>query len=43
MYVYVGAPGDSSFTSVGMQPSVQEQPLIIGSRIGRVVIEIVNP
>jgi len=43
MTVFVGAPGNSSFTSVGMQPSVVEEPLIIGSRIGRITVSIVNP
>jgi len=42
MYVYVGAPGDSLYFGRNATIS-QEQPLIIGSRIGRVVIEIVNP
>ena len=40
MTVFVGAPGDSSFTSNGMLPSDQEDDLLIATRVGRVTIVI---
>jgi len=40
MTVFVGAPGDSAFTSNGMMPSTPEQDLILGTRIGRVTVTI---
>jgi len=36
--VYVQAPGDSSFTSEGMQPSVETKKLLIAARIGNVTV-----
>lgn len=36
MVVYVGAPGDSSFESVGMQPAPLSKAIIIGIMIGNV-------
>ena len=38
--VFVGAPGDSSFTSDGMIPSTQSTELLIGSSIGTVTVVI---
>lgn len=40
MTVYVGAPGDSAFTSNGMMPSRQENQLLIACRVGTVEIVI---
>jgi len=40
MTVYVGAPGDSAFTSVGMMPSQQESDLLVLTRVGTVTIVI---
>lgn len=36
--VYVGAPGDSSFESNGMQPSVETKKLIITMKVGNVTV-----
>ena len=36
--VEVGAPGDSAFTSNGMQPSEQTEKLILQSKLGTVTI-----
>ena len=38
--VFVGAPGDSSFESNGMQPATQSEELLIGSSIGTVTVVI---
>ena len=38
--VFVGAPGDSSFTSDGMIPSTQSTELLIGSTLGTVSVVI---
>lgn len=38
MTVYVGAPGDSSFESNGMQPSVETKKLIITTKVGNVTV-----
>jgi hypothetical protein len=38
--VFVGAPGDSSFESNGMQPATQSGELLIGSSIGTVTVVI---
>jgi hypothetical protein len=40
MTVFVGASGDSSFESNGMQPSEPSRALIIGSSVGKVTVEI---
>ncbi len=40
MTVFVGASGDSSFESNGMQPSKPSRALIIGSSVGKVTVEI---
>lgn len=36
--VFVGAPGDSSFTSNGMQPSKETKKLIIAVKVGNVTV-----
>lgn len=36
--VFVGSPGNSSFTSKGMQPSNQTKKLLIGVKIGKVTV-----
>jgi len=36
--VYVQAPGDSSFTSDGLQPSIETKKLLIAVRIGNVTV-----
>ena len=36
--VYVGAPGDSSFESNGMQPSRETKKLIITTKVGNVTV-----
>jgi len=36
--VYVGAPGDSSFESNGMQPSTPTKKLIITTKVGNVTV-----
>lgn len=38
LVVEVGAPGDSAFTSDGMQPSEQTERLLLQSRLGKVTI-----
>ena len=38
--VFVGAPGDSAFTSDGMQPSNQSREWLIGTSIGTVSVVI---
>ena len=38
--VYVGAPGDSSFSSNGMQPSPETKKLIITTKVGNVTVSI---
>jgi len=38
--VFVGAPGDSAFTSDGMIPSEQSTELLIGSTLGTVSVVI---
>jgi len=40
--VFVGAPGDSSFESDGMQPVTQTKKLFIGTNIGDVTIGVVT-
>ena len=40
MIVFVGGSGDSSFTSNGMQPSEESRALIMGSSVGKVIVEI---
>jgi len=40
MTVYVGAPGDSAFTSDGMMPSQQTERLLLQPRLGTVTIVI---
>lgn len=36
--VFVGAPGDSAFTSNGMQPSKETKKLIIAVKVGNVTV-----
>ena len=38
--VFVGAPGDSAFTSDGMIPSTQSTELLIASTVGKVSVVI---
>ena len=38
--VFVGAPGDSAFTSDGMIPSTQSTQLLIASTVGKVSVVI---
>ena len=38
--VFVGAPGDSAFTSDGMIPSTQSTELLIASTVGKVTVVI---
>ena len=38
--VFVGAPGDSAFTSDGMIPSTQRTELLIASTVGKVTVVI---
>jgi NAD-dependent SIR2 family protein deacetylase len=38
MTVFVGAPGDSAFTSDGMQPSKQTEKLLLQPKLGKVTI-----
>ena len=38
--VFVGAPGDSAFTSDGMIPSIQSTELLIASTVGKVTVVI---
>tara|TARA_R110000737_G_scaffold87892_1_gene120485 strand:+ start:825 stop:1151 length:327 start_codon:yes stop_codon:yes gene_type:complete len=38
LVVYVGAPGDSAFTAVGMMPAPVAQDIVAGTAIGAVTV-----